>query len=121
MDDETTQVISPDETNEVVLDHHDTPTSRATINQLAVDELDAMLTVIRERRLERVQRLEAIARVKSDEAQLITYMKYERAYKVAKRILKRCEDEEVKAEKAIHKCRLLVMAMQLEVGMEEEC
>ena len=121
MDNETTHVVSPDETNEVVLDHHDTPTSRASINQLSVDELDAMLTVIRERRLERVQRLEAIARVKSDEAQLITYMKYERAYKVARRVLDRCAAEEAKAEKAIHKCRLLVMAMQLEVGMEEEC
>ena len=56
----------------------DTPTERATINQLSVDELDAMLTGIRERRLHRVQQLEAIAKVKSDEAQLVSWMQLER-------------------------------------------
>jgi hypothetical protein len=114
MDDETAS-----QTNDVVLDHYDTPTSRATINQLHVDELDAMLTVIRERRLARVQRLEAIAQVKADEVQLMTYLKFERAYKIARRTMARLEQEEAKAEKALHKCRLLAMVINMEVGMDE--
>ena len=48
----------------------DTPTHRASINQMSVDDLDAMLHELRERRLHRVQQLEALAKVKSDEAQL---------------------------------------------------
>ena len=50
----------------------DTPTHRATINQMHVDELDAMLEGIRTRRLERVKKLEAVARVKADDAQLVS-------------------------------------------------
>jgi hypothetical protein len=90
----------------------DTPTDRATINQLSVDELDDMLTAIRARRLERVQRLEAIAKVKADDAQLVDYMRFEKAYAVAKRQVDKCIEMEKKAEELIHKLRLRVFELQ---------
>jgi hypothetical protein len=90
----------------------DTPTERATINQLSVDELDDMLTAIRARRLERVQKLEAIAKVKADDAQLVDYMRFEKAYTVAKRHMDKCIEMEKKAEELIHKLRLRVFELQ---------
>jgi hypothetical protein len=91
---------------------NDTPTERAAINQLSVDELDDMLTAIRARRLERVQKLEAIARVKADDAQLVDYMRFEKAYAVAKRHMDKCIEMEKKAEELIHKLRLRVFELQ---------
>lgn len=98
----------------------DTPTERATINQLSVDELDAMLAIIRERRLLRVQQLEAIAKVKSDDARLVSWMAFERAYKVAKRALDKCAEQEAKVEALVHKCRIKMMVVQFEVGETED-
>ena len=94
----------------------DTPTQRATINQMSVDQLDAMLTAIRERRLERVHKLEAIAKVKSDDAQLTSWLSFERAYKIAKRALDRLAEQETKVDTLIHKARLKAMVVQFEVG-----
>jgi hypothetical protein len=93
----------------------DTPTHRATINQMSVDELDAMLEGIRARRLERVQRLEAIAKVKADDAQLVSFMQFERAYNIAARYMRKFEEMEKKAEQLIHKVRLRAMQVQFEV------
>jgi hypothetical protein len=98
----------------------DTPTERATINQLSVDELDAMLIAIRERRLERVQRLEAIAKVKADDAQLVSWMAFERAYTIAKRALNKLTEQEAKVEALIHKARIKMMVVQFEVGETED-
>lgn len=98
----------------------DTPTERATINQLSVDQLDAMLAVIRERRLMRVKQLEEIAKVKSDDARLVSWMAFERAYKVAKRALDKCTEQEAKTEALIHKCRIKMMVVQFEVGETED-
>ena len=117
---ETTYVVPPDETNDVDVDKYDTPTHRATINQLNVDELDAWLEQIRERRLRKVKQLEALAKVKSDEAMLVTWLKFEKVYKTARRALQRLEEQEQKTEAILHKCRLLAMAAQLEVGQEED-
>lgn len=99
---------------------HDTPTERATINQLSVDELDAMLTAIRERRLARVQKLEAIAKVKADDARLVSWMQFERAYKTAKRYLDKMKEMEDKAEALVHKTRIKAMVVQFEVGEPED-
>lgn len=101
-------------------DKYDTPTERATITQLTVDELDAWLVRIRERRLTKVQQLEAVAKVKADQVRLEAFIKLEKSITVAKRALARLEEQDQKVEKLVHKCRLLAMAAQLEVGMEEE-
>lgn len=99
---------------------HDTPTERATINQLSVDELDALLTGIRERRLLRVQQLEAVAKVKSDDARLVSYMQFERAYNTAKRALAKLEEQEAKVDALIHKVRLRAMVCNFEAGDTED-
>lgn len=118
--DETTHEVSFDETNDVSVDSHDTPTQRVAINQLSVDELDAWLEQIRERRLERVKKLEAVAKIKADEVRLVSFLKFERAYGLAKRALKKLEEQDAKVEKIVHKCRLLALAAQLEVGEDDD-
>jgi exonuclease VII small subunit len=98
----------------------DTPTQRATINQLSVDELDVMLTGMRERRLTRVHKLEEIAKIKSDDAQLTSWLAFERAYKIAKRAMDRLEEQEKRVDQLIHKLRLKAMVVQLEVREEQD-
>jgi hypothetical protein len=98
---------------------YDTPTERATINQLSVDELDAMLTALRERRLARVHKLEEIAKIKSDEAQITSWLKFERAYKIAKRALDKLAEQDQKCEALMHKVRIAAMVVRLEVGEED--
>lgn len=117
---ETTHVVPPDETNDVDVDVYDTPTARATVNQLNVDILDAWLEQIRERRLQKVKQLEAVAKLKADDVRLVAFLRYERAYKTAQRALQRLEEQEKKVEGVLHKCRLLAMAATMEVGMEED-
>jgi transposase-like protein len=102
------------------MSEHDTPTQRATINQLSVDELDEMLAAIRQRRLARVQKLEAIAKVKADETTLVSYLQFERAYNTAARFMKKFEEMEAKAEVLIHKVRLRAMICTFEAGETEE-
>jgi exonuclease VII small subunit len=99
---------------------HDTPTERATINQLSVDELDAMLTALRERRLARVHKLEELAKIKSDEAQITSWLKFERAYKIAKRALDKLEEQDQKVEALMQKVRMAAMVVRLEVGADED-
>lgn len=113
--------VSPDETMHSVSEPetYDTPTHRATITQLTVDELDAWLDKLRERRLVTVKRLEAAAKVKADSVRLTAFLKLETQIKAANRALERLDELMVKTEKQVHKCRLLAMAAQLEVGMED--
>ena len=111
--DDVTHVVSEPET-------YDTPTERATINQLTVDELDAWLSRIRERRLAVVQKLEAAAKVSADKARLVTFLKYERQAAIAKRALTRLDESIERVEKIVHKVRLLAMATELEAGENEE-
>jgi exonuclease VII small subunit len=86
---------------------------------MSVDELDAMLEDIRERRLERVHKLEAIAKIKSDDAQLTSWLAFERAYKVTKRAVDKLIEQEKRVDQLIHKLRLKAMVVQLEVREEE--
>jgi hypothetical protein len=91
---------------------NDTPTERASINQLSVDELDDMLAGIRARRLERVKKLEAIAKVKADDAHLVAWLQFEKTYKVAKRALDKLAEQEAKVDALIHKVRLRAFELQ---------
>ena len=113
--DETT-VCSGDET----VDQFDTPTERATINQLTVDQLDEWLGRIRQRRLVAVKKLEAAAKVRADAVRLEAFLKLEKAIATTRRALMKLEEQDAKVEKLIHRCRILAMAAQLEVGMEDE-
>lgn len=91
----------------------DTPTNRATINQLSIDDIDKMLAQIRERRLVRVKKMEQLAQVKADEARLIDYMKFEKEYARVQKMMDKHVEGELKIEAALHKLRLLVMAMDM--------
>jgi hypothetical protein len=102
------------------VDVYDTPTQRAVITQFTVDELDAWLTRIRGRRLSKVRQLEAAAKVRSDSVRLEAFLRLEKAITAAKKALAKLDEQDEKTEKLIHKCRLLAMAAQLEVGMEED-
>ena len=106
---------------DVIISEHDTPTERVAINQLSVDELDAWLEVIRTRRLATVQKLEAIAKVRADEARLETFLKFQSAYDRAKKAVKKLDEQIEKTEVVVHKARLLAMAMEMEVSEDADC
>lgn len=91
----------------------DTPTSRATINQLTIDALDEMLAAIRERRLVRVKKLEQLAQAKADDVRLTEYLKFEKEYARVQKMMAKHVAEEAKIEAALHKLRLHVMAMDM--------
>ena len=114
---DTSDEASQDETGE---QKYDTPTQRAAINQLTVDELDEWLDRIRERRLISVRKLEAAAKVRADSVRLEAFLKLEKSIATTRRALTKLEEQDAKVEKLIHKCRLLAMAAQIEVGMEED-
>ena len=99
---------------------YDTPTERASVNQLSVDELDAWLDTIRQRRLVVVQKLEAAAKVKADQVRLTAFLKFERHHAIAKRALTKLDEQIDRVEKIVHKARLLAMAAELEVSAEDE-
>ena len=99
---------------------YDTPTERASINQLSVDELDAWLDTIRQRRLLVVQKLEAAAKVKADQVRLTAFLRLERQMAIAKRSLTKLDEQMGRVEAIIHKARLLALAAELEVSQDEE-
>jgi hypothetical protein len=103
-----------------LVDAYDTPTQRASINRLSVDDLDAWLIAIRERRLATVQKLEAAAKVRADEVRLVAFLKYEKQYQRAKNALAKLDEQIDKVEATVHKCRMLALAAELEVSAEGE-
>lgn len=89
----------------------DDPINRATVNQLSVDQLDQFLNDIRLRRLEKVKKLETVAKVKADDAELTVYLKFERAFKQAQKLVDKLAEEEAKAQTLVNKCRALALEM----------
>lgn len=118
--------VSPDEITCVISnpdsvaspETYDTPTHRATISQLTIDELDTWLETIRERRLVVVKKLEVAAKVRADSVRLTAFLKLETSVAAARRSLQKLDEQIVKTEKVVHRCRLLAMAARLEVGIE---
>jgi hypothetical protein len=89
----------------------DTPIHRSTVNQLAVDQLDAFLDGVRERRLVRVQKLEKVAKVRAEDAHLATYLKFETTHAKARKLLDKLAEDEQRAEQYVNKLRVLAMEM----------
>jgi hypothetical protein len=87
----------------------DSPINRATINQLTVDQLDDMLLELRSRRMEKVKKLESIARVKADDEQLIPFLRFERAIKAARKEYDKLIQQEKKFDAALHKARVIAV------------
>lgn len=96
------------------LEHDDTPIHRATINQLTIEKLDKFLDDLRVRRLAVVRKLESVAKVKADDAELTVYMKFERANKQAVKLLDKLAEDEMRAEQLVNKLRVLVMDMGID-------
>jgi hypothetical protein len=95
----------------VELEQADSPIHRATINQLTIEKLDAFLDDLRARRLVVVKKLETVAKVKADDAELTLYMRFERANKQANKLLEKLALDEMKAEQLVNKLRVLAMDM----------
>lgn len=114
--------MTDEQTNDpdTIINAHDTPTQRVAINQLSVDELDAWLEAIRARRLATVQRLEAAAKVKSDDVRLTAFLKFQNQYKRAKNAMTKLDEQMTKVESIVHKARILALSAELEAGVEEE-
>lgn len=90
----------------------DTPIHRATINQMVIEELDALLDSIRVRRLAVVQKLEKVAKVKAEDGHLQTYLKFERTLITARKAIAKLGEDEAKAEVIVNKLRALAMEME---------
>jgi hypothetical protein len=116
----TTPDASYEDSQDETEPEFDTPTQRAVITQLTVDELDKWLDKIRQRRLVAVKKLEVAAKVRADSVRLEAFLKLEKAITTTRRALTKLEEQDQKVEKLISRCRLLAMAAQLEVGMEEQ-
>lgn len=96
------------------LELEDTPIHRSTINQLTIEKLDAFLDDLRVRRLAVVRKLESVAKVKADDAELTLYMKFERANKQAVKLLDKLAEDQMRAEQLVNKLRVLVMDMGID-------
>jgi hypothetical protein len=59
-----------------------------------------------------VRKLETVAKVKADDAELTVYLRFERAHKQALKLLDKLALEEMKAEQVVNKCRVLAMEME---------
>ena len=93
----------------------DTPIHRATLNRLSVEEQEAILDALRERRLLARQKVEKIAKVKTEKADLSAYLKFERLLKVVQKDAATLDKAIVKQEASVHKLRALIV----EMGVQE--
>ncbi len=90
----------------------DTPVKRANISDIELDKLEAMIADLQQRRLARVKQLEAVAKVKADEHNLTTYLKFTRAVTRMQEKLKKLDDELSKAEESMNKIRAMHMLLE---------
>lgn len=84
---------------------------RATINQLTVHQLDEFLDDLRKRRLEVVRKLETVAKVSANDAELSLYMRFEQQHKAALKLLDRLTKLETTTEESVNKLRGFALAM----------
>lgn len=84
-------------------------THRNTVTELQLDELDAQLVVIRERRLARVRQIEQIAKVKAEKASLVMLAKFQRALERAQKALGKLDIEEQRVAGLVNKARAMYM------------
>lgn len=89
----------------------DSPINRATVATVKAEQLEKELDAIRERRLAMRLKVEAIAKVKGDKADLIPFMKFEKALTLAQKQLKKLDDDAEKMQQAVNKLRVLIVEM----------
>jgi hypothetical protein len=89
----------------------DTPINRATVSMVATVDLERELDAIRERRLALRLKIEALAKVKGDKADLTSFLKFDRLLTKSRADLEKLEVEEARLEQAVNKLRVLVIEM----------
>jgi len=90
----------------------DTPILRANVLTMQVDELDAMIANIRERRLRRVEQLKIIAQTNTERATIDARAKFDKAIARARLLLAKAEVAEQAAVEAINKCRGVALDLE---------
>lgn len=90
---------------------NDTPISRATVLQMQIDELDAHLQSIRERRLLRAQQLATVVAISTARATIDQTEKLDKAVKRAKLAIAKAELAEQMASEAINKARAIALTL----------
>ena len=90
----------------------DTPITRANVLMMQVDELDAMIANIRDRRLRRVEQLKIIAQVSTQRATIDARAKFDKAIARARLLLAKCEVVEQACVEAINKCRGVALDLE---------
>jgi predicted DNA-binding protein (UPF0251 family) len=83
----------------------DTPITRASVIGMQVDELDAMIANIRDRRLRRVAQLNQLSRANTERATIDARAKFERMLARARALMVKLEVSEQACVEAINKCR----------------
>jgi hypothetical protein len=89
----------------------DTPINRATVCMLSTQELERELDGIRERRLALRLKVEALAKIKGDKADLTSFLKFEKLLKKTQDDLKGLDTRHATIEQAVNKLRALVIEM----------
>ena len=90
----------------------DTPISRSTVCMLTTVDLEKELDIIRERRLALRLKIEALAKVKTDKADLTSYLSYEKLLPLVKKALAKLDVDHESLQKNINKLRAYVMDME---------
>lgn len=89
----------------------DTPINRATVCMLSTVDLERELDIIRERRLALRLKVEALAKIKGDKADLTSFLKFEKLLKKTVDDLKGLDTRCNTIEQQVNKLRALVIEM----------
>lgn len=89
----------------------DTPINRATVCMLSTQDLERELDGIRERRLALRLKVEALAKVKGDKADLKCFLKFETLLKKTIDDLKGLDTRHATIEQQVNKLRALIIEM----------
>ena len=89
----------------------DTPINRATVATVNTVQLEKELDAIRERRLALRVKLEALAKVKGEKADLTAFLKFDKLLKTTQVDIAKLDTAATKLELSINKLRALVIEM----------
>lgn len=89
----------------------DSPIHRLNVNQLAVEECEALLDALRERRLLIRAKIQKAAKVNTEKADLTAYLKFEKLLKSVKKEEEKLQTQCEKLEADVHKLRVLILEM----------
>ena len=89
----------------------DTPINRATVATLDTMTLEKELDEIRERRLALRVRVETLAKVKTEKADLTAFIKFDKLLATTKKGMEKLDKDADALQQAVNKLRALVLEM----------